>query len=177
MGVINFVKVLLKNPNNPQSPKKTYAQAQSRGEYDIDKLAKHMADHGSPYSRGTIQAITTDLVDCVRELICDGNIVRLGELGTFNVTLISQGICESMIDRQTGLKPVFTAQNITDVKARFTPGKYLTNMREGCEFNEVQSKKLAGESLAEKHKQIADGTWKGDKGSATIDNSGTNEVE
>lgn len=171
--MIDFVKVLRKNPNNPQSPKKTYAQAQSRQTLSINDIVKHMADHGAPFTPGTIKAVLTDAVSCVQELLLAGNIVNLAELGTFYVSLVSNGICESMIDRQTGLKPVFTASNITDVRVKWRRSKELANLRDRATFQEVATRKSQAADLKEKHEQIADGTYKGDG----KDNTGTNEVE
>ena len=172
--MIDFVKVLRKNPNNPQSPKKTYAQAQSRQTLDINDLASHMADHGCPFTRGTIKAVLTDAIVCVQELLLGGNIVSMGDLGRFWVSLRSNGVCESMIDRQTGLKPVFTATNITAVRVNWSPTKELANMRDRATFQEVATRKAQAADLKEKHGQIADGTYKGDGKGNT---GGSNEVE
>ena len=172
--MIDYVKVLLRNPNNPQSPKKTYAQAQSRETVELDALVDHMADHGTPFSRGTIKAVLTDAVTHIEELLLDGRIVKLAELGTFSVSLRCTGVCESMIDRQTGLKPVFTANNITAVKVNWRPSKELTNLRDRATFQEVQTRKAQAADLKEKHGQIADGTYKGD---GKNNDGGSNEVE
>lgn len=164
MGKILYVRVLRKDLQNPSKPKKTYAQSQSRAEMDINEIAAHMVGHGSSFSRGTIAAVLSDVVDHVRELIQDGNIVRLGDLGTFNVTLESTGVVESQMDMKTGKKPVFTAKNITAVNCRFTPGKYLENLIEGVEFEETMSRQTQSIDLATKSQMMADGTWGGDKG-------------
>ncbi len=174
MGQIQFSKVARKNLQDPTEPQKTYAMSQSRGIITIDKLAKHMAMHGSAFSRGTISAILTDACDHVRELICDGNIVNLGDLATFNVKLRSTGVCESVEDEDTGKKPVFTAADITGVEVKFTPGEGFAKMLDDCEFVEVESLEKKQQHLTEKKKALADGTWKpnGESGSG-----GTNEHE
>lgn len=162
MGKILYVKKVQKNPINRTAPAKTYAQSQARAEMDIDQVAKHMSEHGSSFSRGTISAITKDLVDCVAELIKDGYIIRLGDLGTFNVTLRSKGVCESIVDNLTGEKPVFTAADIKGVNCRFTPGKALSNLIENVEFEETTTLDFKAKALKEKKQQIADGTYVGD---------------
>ena len=158
--MINYIRVLKKNLQNLEAPKKTYAMAQSRGNMDIVALAKHMSSHGSPYSRGVIAGVLEDFVDCVRELTLDGWIIDLGTLGTFNVSLQSVGVCESEVDEDTGEKPVFTQANIKAVNCRFTPGPGLRNLIEDAQFHEVEARKTLSESLKKKAQAIEAGTWK-----------------
>ncbi|MBQ0019958.1 MAG: HU family DNA-binding protein [Bacteroidales bacterium] len=156
MGMIQYVKVTRKNLQDPTEPEKTYATSQSRGRIGINALAKHMSLHGSPFSRGTIKAVLEDVVDHVTELICDGNIVDLGILGTFNVKLISNGVAESVADPKTKIKPVFSAADIDAVELRFTPGEAFKEMLSECEFTEVPPLKKQAEAMkieAEKRKE------------------------
>ena len=159
MGQINYTKVTHVNLQNLEQPEKTYAQAQSRMTLDIEQLAAHMAKHNTPFTKGTIKGILTDAVECIRELILDGNIVNLGELGTLNVVLQSNGVCESVVDEITGEKPVFTAADITAVNLRFTPGIAFKNMISEVTFNEVESTKKQAEHLKVKKQALAAGTW------------------
>ena len=50
-----------------------------------------MSEHNSPYSRGVIHGVLTDMLDCVKELVLDGKSVRLGDLGLFSVGIKSKG--------------------------------------------------------------------------------------
>lgn len=158
--MINYVRVLKKNLQNLEAPKKTFAQAQSRGNMDIDDLSAHMSKHNSIFSRGVIKGVLEDFVDCTRELILDGWIVDLGTLGTFNVVLQSVGVCESEVDEDTGEKPSFTHNNIKAVNCRYTPGPGFRNMISDAQFHEVDSLKTVRESLGKKAKALEDGTWK-----------------
>ena len=159
MGQILFSKTTRKNLQDPTEPEKTYPTAQSRGRIDINALAKHMATHGSSFSRGTIKAVLEDATDHVTELICDGNIVDLGILGTFNVKLVSNGVAESVADPKTKIKPVFSAADIDAVELRFTPGKAFKEMLSECEFTEVPPLKKQAETMkieADKRKESGD---------------------
>lgn len=160
--MIDYVRVVRKNPINPSAPKKTYAQAQSRQTLNINDLAAHMAAHGCPFSRGTIKAVLEDAIKCTQELLLDGNIVSLGELGKFSVALRSKGVCESIVDNLTGEKPVFTANDITVVKINWQPTGEMKNLRSEATFNEVSTRKVQATNLKTKHGQIADGTYVGD---------------
>lgn len=175
MGQINFTKVTHVNLQNLEQPDKTYAQAQSRQTLDMDDLAAHMAKHNTPFTKGTIKGILSDAVECIRELILDGNIVNLGDLGTFNVVLQSNGVCESLEDDVTGEKPVFTAADITAVNLRFTPGVAFKNMINEVTFNEVESTKKQTEHLKVKKQALAAGTWdpKGNSSDDSSDNGGS----
>ena len=97
----------------------------------IEKFAKHITSHGSVYSRADISAILYMAVDCMREMLLEGKKIRLGDLGDFSVLLGSQG-AESA-DK-------FTAQNITQVKVQWEPGKEFKNLLDDAEFNLVASR-------------------------------------
>ena len=51
----------------------------------INELAQHMANHGSPYSKGTIQGVITDMVGCIRELALSGVATKLDNLAIFSL--------------------------------------------------------------------------------------------
>lgn len=50
---------------------------------DLEQLAKHMANHNSPYSKGAIFGVLTDMLNCIRELVLDGNAVKIPNLAYF----------------------------------------------------------------------------------------------
>ena len=70
-------------------------------------------------------------VDCMREMLLEGKKIRLGDLGDFSLLLGSKG-AESA-DK-------FTAQNITQVKVQWEPGKEFKNLLDDAEFNLVASR-------------------------------------
>ena len=157
--MIQFSKTTKKNLQALDAPEKTYASAQSRGTWEITDLARHMNDHGTPFTRGTIAAVITDMVSCMREALLDGYILHLGDLGNFYAILKSRGVCESVEDEETGKKPVFTAADITDVCLRFDAGQDFASMIEDAEFTEVLTKTEQAAQLKKKKEQLADGTY------------------
>ncbi len=50
---------------------------------DIDALAKHMANHNTPYSQGCIRGVLKDMCDCVKEILLEGKKVKIGDLAIF----------------------------------------------------------------------------------------------
>ena len=51
---------------------------------NIDELAKHMSEHNTPYSKGAIKGVLTDMIGCVRELMLEGKAVKLEGLAIFS---------------------------------------------------------------------------------------------
>ena len=79
------------NPQNKSEQPKWYAKAVQDRTISFEDLVTHMSEHNSPYSRGVIHGVLTDMLDCVKELVLDGKSVRLGDLGLFSVGLKTTG--------------------------------------------------------------------------------------
>ena len=64
---------------------KWFARAVTVGKtIDIDGVAKHMSEHNTPYSKGAIKGVLTDMVSCIRELMLEGKAVKLDNLAIFS---------------------------------------------------------------------------------------------
>ena len=64
---------------------KWFARAVTIGKtINIDELAKHMSEHNTPYSKGAIKGVLTDMIGCVRELMLEGKAVKLDGLAIFS---------------------------------------------------------------------------------------------
>ena len=92
-----MAKYRLYQNNNEKSTGygKYYAHKVAGKLLDLDDLAAHMAGHNSPYSKGLIRGILTDLVECVRELAYEGNQVKIDNLGIFQVSMKSKGVTQA----------------------------------------------------------------------------------
>ena len=147
---INQAKQEGKNPDQKDldlvktEKQNAFAISQYTDVMTIEKFAKHITSHGSVYSRADISAILYMAVDCMREMLLEGKKIRLGDLGDFSVLLSSKG-AESA-DK-------FTAQNITQVKVQWEPGKEFKNLLDDAEFNLVASRSAQAAVL----KAIKDG--------------------
>lgn len=75
-----------------QSPLKGlwYARPVIEETFDTEKLAKHMANHNTPYSAGVIKGVLADMISCIKELILDGKNVKLDDLAIFSVGIVSK---------------------------------------------------------------------------------------
>lgn len=89
---------------------KWYARAVCEETIGIEKLADHMANHNTPYSKGCIYGVLRDLVSCVKELVLDGKNVKLDDLAIF-----SAGLQTKPASSPEDFTPV---SNITAIKLR-----------------------------------------------------------
>ena len=90
MGTLKYRLVQNQNEHQPEAYKKWYIRAVQDRTLSFDDFVQHMADHNTNFSRGTINGVLMDMLDCLKHLVLDGKSVRLGELG-----LISVGITTS----------------------------------------------------------------------------------
>ena len=79
--------VLKKNINEkmPNAYGKFFAYPVITQTYDIDKLVDHMASHNTPFSRGAIKGMITDIVACIRELVLQGIAVKIADLAILSI--------------------------------------------------------------------------------------------
>ena len=110
---------------------KAYAKNQVAEIWTLEKFAKHISDHNGVYSRGTVKGVISDMCECLVEQLLNGNKIQLGELGTFSISLSSEG-AESL--------EKFTAKNIKEVNILFTPGVDFENLIDRADFNPVASR-------------------------------------
>ena len=65
---------------------------------NIHDMAKHMSEHNTPFSEGTIEGILRDFVKCTREQTLLGNTVKVDDLAIFKVSVIGNG-CALLYDK------------------------------------------------------------------------------
>ncbi|MCF0199089.1 MAG: DNA-binding protein [Bacteroidaceae bacterium] len=152
---INYSLVSCSNPSDMAAAKKIYPRAQYAEVMSLTEFSRHIANHGSCFSRATIQAVLTEAVDCLREQLLLGNRVQLGELGTFYVSLRSSGS-----DTAEG----FSAAMINDVKLKLMPSMLFTTLVKDASFHYVASRKAQAEARKDEKVSIdgGSGTNEGD---------------
>ena len=94
------VKVYLSKNNNQFSHAygKFYAFADNETPIDLVALAKHMSEHNTPFSEGTIVGILRDMVKCIRELNLNGQPVKIDDLAIFSAHIENQGGWPTLAD-------------------------------------------------------------------------------
>ena len=143
--MIDYSLSMKGNPGDPDMPKRAYAQVQIKETYDLDKLSKHIAMHGSVWTEDIVSGVAKKLCKCVEELIIGGNKVVLGDLGAFYPSVTSKGAKDFESFNPTS--------NIRKVRANFSRGTRFKDLRTSelpVEFNLV----LTREKQAEAKKQV-----------------------
>ena len=89
--------VLKKNINEkmPNAYGKYFAYPVISQTYDIDKLVDHMASHNTPFSRGALKGMITDMVACIRELVLQGIAVKITDLAIFSIGIKNKSGADS----------------------------------------------------------------------------------
>ena len=97
---------------------KVYARAKNNKPIDIEGLARHIAQHGSPYTKDVIVGVLSKIAGCIRELVLDGNPVKIADLCIFTpaVTTVPADDVESFsLSKRTKDDPESTG-NIVNVR-------------------------------------------------------------
>ena len=79
---------------------KLYARVSYKETLSVADMAKHMAEHNTLFSEGSILGVLTDFVKCVREMVLGGNTVKIDNLAIFKATVEANGL-ETMYDADT----------------------------------------------------------------------------
>jgi predicted histone-like DNA-binding protein len=106
---------------------KFYARAQSSGEISFKKLCSRISDR-STVTKADVMAALEGCIYIIKDALDEGKIVRLGDFGSFQLSLSSEG---------TVTEKEFNSSNITGVKIQFRPGKDIKELYKSLEFRKV----------------------------------------
>ena len=122
--------------------KKYYATAVQDRTMEFEDFVTHIAEHNSPYSRGTVHGVLMDTLDCLQELILDGKSVRFSDLGLFSLGMTSRG-------EETAAK--VTAQSIEGVHLilRNTKGWSNAELKKKCRIELLDSRVTVDDGSAD----------------------------
>ena len=79
---------------------KLYARVSYKQALTIQDMARHMSEHNTVFSEGSILGVLTDFVKCVREMVLNGNTVKIDNLAIFKATVESNAL-ETLYDAET----------------------------------------------------------------------------
>ena len=71
---------------------KLYARVSYKESMTIQDMARHMSEHNTVFSEGSILGVLTDFVKCVREQVLNGNTVKIDNLAIFKATVESNAL-------------------------------------------------------------------------------------
>ena len=121
---VKFNVVERGNPSNREAPKKYYPSIQSSGRVTTREMAE-MAAQRSTLSTMDMMAAIESFLAIIPEQLAKGNIVELGEFGTFWLRTTSEGAETPEEVRAT---------QITSILPRFNPGKVFKHVLDGIEL-------------------------------------------
>ena len=127
---VTYSVVPRRNPSEKGTPPKFYAQAQARGSISLREMSERIQATCTVH-KSDVYAVLMALEDVVSEAIQNGEIVRLGELCTLQVSLSGKGALTED-DYDTSL--------IKRSKINFRPGRVLSNALSGLQFTKVDIK-------------------------------------
>lgn len=125
---VNYVLVPRGNPAKPKDPKKLYAQFKSNGEVDTRQLVKEISAR-STISAADAMAVVEMLLEIVPEKLAQGQIVRLGALGSFSASLTSEGVEKE--------EQFVASTMIRGYKIRFRPSMELAKAVASLDYRRV----------------------------------------
>lgn len=124
---INYSLTQRVNLKDANAPRKFYAIAKSSGEETTRQLASEISKRTS-LSSVDVLAVIEAFIDLIPERVADGKIVRLGEFGSFSVTISSEGVEKA---------EEFTSALIRGNSLNFRPGKLVQKVLDTIEYSKV----------------------------------------
>ena len=123
--------------------KKWFARAVAEETVGIEKLAEHMAAHNTPYSKGCIQGVLRDMVDCIKELLIEGKNVKIENLAIFSVGIATKGA-----DTAKDFTPAENIESCT-LRCRATGQLRPSTMKNEIQYKEYSDYKSGEEKTKE----------------------------
>lgn len=125
---LNFKAQQKINPRDLTAPKKFYATAQNNGIVDFEELTEFISDQ-STLSEADIYAVLKAVEKTVIREMRKGRSIRLGDIGTINMSVKSEG-------KETAEEVL--PSSIIRARTIFRPGKRIRLMLRNLEFTKVQ---------------------------------------
>ena len=118
------------NPSQKDMPPKYYAQAQARGDVNVREMAERIQSTCT-VTKADVYAVLVALEDVIVDALQNGEIVRLGELCTLQVSLSGKGALS---------EDDYEASLIKRAKVNFRPGIAIAGMLSSLNFTKVAIK-------------------------------------
>ena len=121
------MKIKMVQRKNPQkkSEVKYYASPINAGKKTLRDIAKDIAGRSS-LTRGDIENVLTNFMECLPSYLRDGFSVQLGEFGTVRLTLSSEGALNEKAFKTETIKPRVTFTPGVELKAALRDNSYET---------------------------------------------------
>ena len=127
---VTYSVVPRRNPSEKGTPPKYYAQAQARGDVSIREMSERIQS-SCTVNKADVYAVLVALEDVIAESLQNGEIVRLGELCTLQVSLSGKGALT---------EEDYDVSLIKKSRINFRPGLVLTNALAKLNYSKVDIK-------------------------------------
>lgn len=124
---VNYKAVAKKNPQKQQDPPKYYANIVTSGSITLRQLAKEISAI-STVSIADTMAVMEAMLEVVPKQLANGNIVRLGEFGSFNLQLSSEGAASAA---------ELSKNQIKKASVKFRAGKEFVQVIDNIDFTKT----------------------------------------
>ena len=129
---VSYSVVPRKNPAKKSEPAKYYAQAQASGELDFEELCEAITSRST--CTETVRAAISGILYEVKRALKAGRIARLGDLGSLQIGLNSEGAASVK---------EFSGSMIKGAHLIFRPGKTLAELMKILSYQQVQTRAVA----------------------------------
>lgn len=121
------MKIKLQKKKNPQkrSEEKYYANPVNLGRKSLRNIAQDIAGRSS-LTRGNIENVLLNFIDCLPQYLRDGFSVQLSDFGTMRLTLSSEGSLTEKAFKTETIKPRVTFTPGVELKAALRDNSYET---------------------------------------------------
>ena len=114
-----------RKPGTKTGPGKFYASPVNVGKKNLRDIAHDIAGRSS-LTRGDIENVLSNFMDCLPHYLRDGFSVQLGEFGTMRLTLSSEGAATEKAFKTETIKPRVTFTPGVELKAALRENSYET---------------------------------------------------
>ena len=118
------------NPRDKDAAPKYYGHVQARGDISLREMAERIQSTCTVH-KSDVFAVLVALEDVITEALKSGEIVRLGDLGTFQISISSKG---------AATEEDYTDSLIKKARINFRPGSALMGALSGLTFQKVAVK-------------------------------------
>ena len=134
------------NPRDKEAAPKYYGRVQANGDVSIREMSERIQQTCTVH-KADVQAVLLALEDVITDALKGGEIVRLGDLGTFQIGISSKGaVTEEDYD----------ASLITKARINFRPGLALAGILSGLSYKKVSRKVVKTEEEEEGGEDLTD---------------------
>ena len=135
------IKTYKNNNSKNNAYGKTYGRLIHVDTLNTSDLCRHMMKHGTIYTPDVVKGVVERFVMCFEELLLEGNKIKLDGLGTFYLSVSTEGVDN---------EDQFTANNVKAIRIKFIgdqskESEYATKMLTSkAKFRSVTGEAMPG---------------------------------